>query len=101
MRHKRHHAVIGGDIEVTHWIAPAIPRGGTSHGWAPPCGSIVIQADQGYACTQSRYFASLGVCNTGTPVMGSRGGYRPRHRGVDPLKQTTDTLRHRADTLPY
>ena len=89
MRHKRHHAVIGGDIEGTHWIAPGIPRGGTRHGWAPPCGTIVIQEDRGYACAQCRYIASLGVCNTGTPVMGSRGGYRPRHRGVDPLKQTT------------
>ena len=48
-------------------------RGVPPDRWAPPCGTIVIQADQGYACTQCRYIASLGVCNMGTPRHGAEG----------------------------
>ena len=48
-------------------------RGVPPDRWAPPCGSIVSQADQGYACTQCRYFASLGVCIMATPRHGAEG----------------------------
>ena len=44
---------------------PPLGRGGTPVRWAPPCGSIVVQAEPGYACAQ---YVSV------PPVIGSRGG---------------------------
>lgn len=52
---------------------PGMGRGVPPDRWAPLCGSIVVQADRGYACAQCRYIASLGVCMMGTPRHGAEG----------------------------
>ena len=71
----RAHARAGSTVSMCHMRhdPPGMGRGVPPDRWAPPCGSIVSQADQGYACTQCRYFASLGVCITGAPRHGAEG----------------------------
>jgi hypothetical protein len=76
----RAHAHAGSTVSMCHMrhVPPGIGRGVPPDRWAPPCGSIVSQADQGYACTQCRYFASLGVCIMGTPRHGAEGPHKPK-----------------------
>jgi hypothetical protein len=71
----RAHARAGSTVSMCHMRhdPPGMGRGVPPDRWAPPCGTIVIQEDRGYACTQCRYFASLGVCIVATPRHGAEG----------------------------
>jgi hypothetical protein len=62
----RAHAHAGSTVSMCHMRhdPPVMGRGVPPDRWAPPCGSIVVQADRGYACMQYGYPPSWG-----------RGGY--------------------------